>query len=115
MSRGVMLPMQARTSLIMAKPPAVSEFAAFVWLQVLDFASTSACLSSGLAEGNPVIRALMRSFGDANTGMFVAKVIAVLVASRCCDRGYLATVRLANLGYVVIVAWNLLFLISTHY
>jgi hypothetical protein len=89
------------------------EFAGFVCLQVLDLASTMACLSSGLAEGNPALRALMSSCGDACTGTFVAKVIAVLVASRCCDRGYVASVRLANLGYVLIVGWNLLILTSS--
>jgi hypothetical protein len=93
--------------------PTVREFAGFVCLQVLDFASTMACLSSGLVEGNPAMRVLMSSCGDACTGMFVAKSIAVLVASRCCDGEYLATVRVANLVYVLIVGWNLLLLTST--
>lgn len=81
----------------------------FIYLQVLDFLTTMLFLKMGLPESSWLVGALVR--WSPVLGVMLAKAVAIGV-------GYLAVryhkdrvVKLANVGYSGVVAWNLLCMI----
>ncbi len=82
-----------------------STIALFVYLQILDIASTLIGFSLGNAEASPFIRLLVR-WGPV-TGLLLSKLIAVGLAAVCVAMKRGALVRWINYWYAALVLWNL--------
>jgi hypothetical protein len=80
----------------------------FLALQCLDVLTTLSFLTKGLTEGNPVMNQAL-SFAHAPwVGLVLTKSIAVLIGGYCYRSGRTTLLRRANLGYSLVVGWNLL-------
>ena len=83
---------------------------------MLDFLTTVAFLLNGVQEGNPLVTWAIQTFPSPIIGLAFIKIVAVLLGIACwySDRERLLT-RI-NIGFAVLVAWNLLTLIlkSSH-
>ena len=79
----------------------------FAILQSLDLLTTLVFLHNGVAEGNPL---LIWGLGHARSpwiGLVAAKLLAMLIGLYCYRTGRMTALRLANVGYFVIVGLNL--------
>ncbi len=83
--------------------------ALFVYLQVLDFLTTILFLRMGLRETGWVTGALIH--WSPLLGVTVAKSVAIVVGVIAVRLQKDRVMRLANLGYGGVVAWNLLCMI----
>ena len=64
-------------------------------------------LSRGVAEGNPLIALALSSGHSPLPSLVAVKVIAMLIGFYCYRSGRITALRLANMGYLLIVVWNL--------
>lgn len=80
----------------------------FVFLQVGDLGTTVAVLRLGGVEENPLVKHLM-VFGPVE-GLILAKVVTVAFGVGCFLAAKHRALRLANLIFAAIVAWNLIIL-----
>jgi hypothetical protein len=80
----------------------------FVVLQCLDVLTTLIFLSKGVREGNPLLTLALPYAHAPWVGVVAAKLLATLIGFYCYYNGKFAALRLANMGYSVIVGWNLL-------
>jgi uncharacterized protein DUF5658 len=79
----------------------------FVALQCLDFATTLQFMARGVAEGNPLLTMALPYAHTPWIGLAAAKLTATLIGFYCYRSGRIRILRLANVGYFLIVAWNL--------
>lgn len=80
----------------------------FVSLQVADLGTTMAVLRMGGVEENPLVKHLM-VFGPL-AGLLIAKLLTVGIGVGCFMATKPRALRMANLVFVAIVAWNLFIL-----
>lgn len=80
----------------------------FLFLQCLDILTTLIFLSKGVREGNPLISWALPYVHTPWIGLAAVKLLAMLIGFCCYSNGKIAALRLANVGYAVIVGWNLL-------
>ena len=79
--------------------------AAFIVLQLLDMGTTLAVLALGGRESNPLINYLME-LGPFR-GLVLSKALVIALASIGSMAGKTRGIRVANLVFSVVVAWNL--------
>ncbi len=77
----------------------------FLYLQVLDFLTTQVGFKYGLIEASPFGRELNRV--DQFLGVFLAKLIAVLLGAICLWIKRPHIIRWINYWYAALVVWNL--------
>ena len=82
--------------------------AVFILLQCLDLLTTLVFISRGLTEGNPIVHWALSLTGIPWVGMILTKVIAGLIGQYCYTRGRVNLLRCANMGYSLVVVWNLI-------
>lgn len=90
----------------------VALFAQFACLQLLDFFSTLAFLSCGVAEANPVVRALMAASGSPLWGLAASKTLVMLLGWYCWKSGRLRLLARVNWCFAALLVWNLLALLG---
>jgi hypothetical protein len=87
----------------------MGELSLFIYLQILDFLTTILFLKMGLFESSWVVGALVH--WSPILGVLLAKAAAVAVGCMAVRFHKDRVVRLANVGYGGVVAWNLLCMI----
>jgi hypothetical protein len=80
----------------------------FVVLQCLDVLTTLIFLSKGVAEGNPLLSWTLSYAHAPWMGLIAAKLMATFIGYYCYRKGRITALRLANVGYFLIVGWNLI-------
>ena len=83
----------------------------YAYLQVLDFLTTIAFLLNGVQEGNPVVRLAMSLSANPVSALLTVKLIAVALGVMCFCTGRVRLLSRINIGFAVLVAWNLVALI----
>jgi hypothetical protein len=83
----------------------------YAYLQVLDFLTTIAFLLNGVQEGNPVVRLAISLSASPVTALLTVKLIAVALGAMCFWTGRVRLLSRINIGFAVLVAWNLVALI----
>jgi len=83
----------------------------FSFLQLLDFLTTVAFLVNGVAEANPLVRAIMVYAPNPLLGLALVKIAAVALALVCWRAGRSQVVDRMNLFFALVVTWNLTALI----
>jgi hypothetical protein len=83
----------------------------YSYLQVLDFLTTVAFLLNGVQEGNPVVRYAMETFSSPLAGLFFVKAAAIGLGVYCWHTSKAGLLTRINIGFALLVAWNLLSLI----
>lgn len=83
----------------------------FAFLQLLDFMTTIAFLVNGVAEGNPLVRLMMRAVDNPLMGLALVKFMAMLLAAYCWKEGKHRLLGNVNMFFGVVVTWNLAALI----
>jgi hypothetical protein len=78
--------------------------AIFILLQFLDIATTLVVLALGGRENNPIIQHLMTVGPMA--GLVISKLIVIAIAVAGIALGKSRGLRLANVAFAGIVAWN---------
>ncbi len=84
----------------------------YSYLQLLDLMTTMAFLMSGVQEGNPVVRFALSHAPSPTSGLLLVKVIAIGLGLYCWKYGRHKLLTRINIGFAMIVAWNLLALIA---
>jgi hypothetical protein len=79
----------------------------FISLQCLDALTTLVFLSKGVREGSPLVSLALSHAPAPWVGLAATKVAALLIGQYCFHTGRMAILRRANLGYSLLVAWNL--------
>lgn len=79
----------------------------FITLQCLDVLTTLVFLRRGVAEGNPLMGWAFSHAHAPWMSLVVAKLAAVLIAHYCYRYGRMRLLWRANIGYSLVVAWNL--------
>ena len=77
----------------------------FLYLQVLDVATTWLGFRLGLTEASPFVRLLM-NWGPL-TGVLASKAVALGLGAVCVWRGHRQVIHLINYWYAALVVWNL--------
>jgi len=85
----------------------------FMGLQCLDVATTLLFLSRGVEEGNPLVSWALSNAHSPWVGLIVAKMAAAFVGQYLYRSGRLSLLRRANIGYGMVVAWNLVAITAT--
>ena len=83
----------------------------YSYLQMLDFLTTVAFLLNGVQEGNPLVKWAIQTFPSPIVGLAFIKIVAVLLGMACWYSGRERLLTRINMGFAVLVAWNLLTLI----
>ncbi len=83
----------------------------YSYLQVLDFLTTVAFLINGVDEGNPVVGWAIRAFPSPLAGLAAVKIVALALGIYCWQTAKGQLLTRINIGFAVLVAWNLLTLI----
>jgi hypothetical protein len=83
----------------------------FVYLQGLDVLTTLAFLGAGGKEGNPVVRFVVAVAPSPLSGLLGLKVLAIILAVYCWQRGRTRVLARMNVFFAVVVTWNLVALI----
>ncbi len=81
------------------------------YLQILDFLTTIAFLLNGVQEGNPLVKWAINAFPNPIIGLAFIKILAVALGISCWYRGRDRLLSRINIGFAVLVAWNLVSLI----
>jgi Domain of unknown function (DUF5658) len=79
----------------------------FIMLQLLDAVTTMFFLHHGVAEGNPLVRALFGVFTGPAVGLAVAKLAGVALAVVAWRTGRQRLLARANVVFAACVVWNL--------
>jgi len=82
----------------------------FFALQAADLATTLVFLARGVGEANPLVSALIRSFGQPAPAVLLIKIAACLMALYAWRTRRNRLLRGANLFFALCVGWNLLVL-----
>ena len=80
----------------------------FILLQCLDLLTTLVFISKGMTEGNPIVHWALSLTGVPWVGLVVTKLLAALVGQYCYTSGRMNILRRANVGYSLVVGWNLI-------
>ena len=83
----------------------------FVYLQLLDILTTLAFLMQGVAEGNPLVRWALTQGENPIQSLIVLKAAAVVLAAYCVVRARHRVLRIANIFFAALVAYNLVCII----
>lgn len=83
----------------------------YSYLQVLDFLTTVAFLINGVSEGNPIVNWAINSFPTPLSGLLAVKVLAFGLGVYCWQTAKGQLLGRINIGFAVLVAWNLMTLI----
>ena len=83
----------------------------YSYLQMLDFLTTVAFLLNGVQEGNPLVKWAIQTFPSPIVGLAFIKIVAVLLGMACWYSGRERLLTRINIGFAVLVAWNLLTLV----
>jgi Domain of unknown function (DUF5658) len=86
---------------------------AFVFLQFMDAVTTMVFLRFGVAEGNPLIRMALGSFGQPEHALLAAKLFAVALGIFAWRSGRTRVLRMMNLMFAACVVWNVVAIVST--
>jgi len=84
----------------------------YSYLQVLDFLTTIAFLTVGVREGNPLVRFALHAGPSPVAGLLMVKMLAVLLGVYCWRVGRQRLLTRINLLFAVLVAWNMVALIT---
>lgn len=84
---------------------------AFIYLQLLDGLTTIAFIMYGVGEANPIVRWFMREASNPVGGLFLIKLLAVMLAICCVSFSRHGVVRKVNVFFAVVVAYNVVALI----
>jgi hypothetical protein len=85
----------------------------FLALQCCDFGTTMWFLDRGVAEGNPLVNAILR-LSPAHAGPLLAvKVIGCGLGLLAWRLGRVRLLRVANCAFALCVAWNLLAILAS--
>jgi hypothetical protein len=79
----------------------------FIGLQCSDALTTLVFLSWGIQEGNPLVSWAVSRAHAPWIGLVLAKLIVALIGLYCYRTGRLTLLRRANVGYSLVVGWNL--------
>jgi hypothetical protein len=80
----------------------------FILIQCLDILTTLIFLSKGINEANPLVSWALSNARSPWVGLVVAKLFAALIGQYCYRSGRLTLLRRANVGYSIVVVWNLI-------
>lgn len=83
----------------------------YSYLQMLDFLTTIAFLMNGVQEGNPLVRWALVAAPSPFLGLLFVKLAALGLGLYCWQSRKLQLLSKINLGFAVLIAWNLLSLI----
>jgi Domain of unknown function (DUF5658) len=83
----------------------------YSYLQVLDFLTTVAFLINGVSEGNPIVNWAMSVFPSPLAGLAAVKLVAIALGVYCWQTAKGQLLTRINIGFAILVAWNLLSLI----
>jgi hypothetical protein len=83
----------------------------YSYLQVLDFLTTIAFLINGVNEGNPIVNWAIGVFPTPLAGLAAVKLIALALGVYCWQTAKGQLLARINMGFAVLVAWNLMTLI----
>ena len=83
----------------------------FVYLQLLDILTTLAFLMQGVAEANPFVRWALAVGENPVQSLVMVKVVAVALAVYCVVRARHRVLRIANIFFAIVVAYNLVVII----
>jgi hypothetical protein len=83
----------------------------YSYLQVLDFLTTVAFLINGVSEGNPVVAWAINAFPTPLTGLIAVKIVALALGVYCWQTAKGHLLSRINVGFAILVAWNLMTLI----
>ena len=83
----------------------------YSYLQVLDFLTTVAFLINGVAEGNPIVAWAINAFPSPLAGLAAVKIVALALGIYCWKTAKGRLLTRINMGFAVLVAWNLVTLI----
>ena len=84
----------------------------YSYLQMLDFMTTLAFLLNGVGEANPVVRFALQYTHSPVGGLLAVKLVALALGLYCWRAGRQRLLGRMNVLFAVLVAWNLLALIS---
>jgi hypothetical protein len=82
----------------------------FVYFQVMDFLTTVLGFRLGASEASPFISLLMH--GGSMRGIFVSKLLALVLGVGCIYFGKRRLLRRATYWYAALVMWNLLIVLA---
>jgi hypothetical protein len=88
--------------------PQTKVLSLFIFLQCLDLLTTLVFISEGLTEGNPIVNWALSYAHAPWVGLIVTKLTAGLIGQYCYTSGRTNLLRRANLGYSLVVGWNLM-------
>ncbi|MBV8732518.1 MAG: hypothetical protein JO336_22130 [Acidobacteriia bacterium] len=80
--------------------------AVFILLQLFDAGTTMRFLQHGVAEGNPLVRALFGISAGPAAGLAIAKIAGVALAVFAWKTGRLRLLSKVNLVFGACVLWN---------
>ena len=83
----------------------------YSYLQVLDFLTTVAFLINGVDEGNPIVAWAINVFPSPLAGLAAVKILALALGVYCWRTAKGQLLSRINIGFAVLVAWNLMNLI----
>jgi len=83
----------------------------YSYLQVLDFLTTVAFLINGVDEGNPIVAWAINTFPSPLAGLVAVKIVALALGVYCWHSAKGQLLSRINIGFAVLVAWNLTTLI----
>jgi len=83
----------------------------YAYLQVLDFLTTVAFLINGVDEGNPLVAWAINIFPSPLAGLAAVKILALALGVYCWRTAKGQLLSRINIGFAVLVAWNLMNLI----
>jgi hypothetical protein len=84
----------------------------YSYLQMLDFMTTLAFLLNGVGEANPVVRFALQYSPNPVGGLLAVKLVALALGVYCWRAGRQRLLGRINILFAVLVAWNLVALIS---
>lgn len=84
----------------------------YSYLQMLDFMTTLAFLLNGVGEANPVVRFALQYTHNPVGGLLAVKLVALALGVYCWRAGRQRLLGRMNVLFAVLVAWNLVALIS---
>ena len=83
----------------------------FVYLQLLDILTTVAFLMQGVAEGNPFVRWAISQGQNPLHSLILIKAASIALAIYCVVRARHKVLRIANIFFAGLVAYNLVAII----
>jgi hypothetical protein len=87
--------------------------ALFISLQAFDGLTTVLFLQKGVPEGNPLTAWSLSSASGHWTGLLLPKLLAALIGAYCYRHGRIRLLRRANVGYSLVIAWNLVAILAS--